>query len=693
MAGLAIGSFAFGKLADKRKDQLRIYALLQLLVAITAVLVPPLLKISIPFYKYVYVISHQNTNLIAVLKLVLSFISLLVPATLMGGTLPVLTSYMVKTEGLFGKNFSLLYGVNTLGAVLGVILSGFITIGAFGEWNTIFIGVLINIIVGFAALSVYKKTAEFVVKDEFTFEADTPISPYSDLIRRAVLISILISGFTALAYEVIWTRQLILFLETSIYAFSAMLAVFLAGIATGSIVTNKYIDTLKTPLVVFGAMELIVGIIAIFNLHLFDLLDSNLLSRILSPVILVFPLTFLFGSIFPLASLCYAKSRNRSGFSVGAVYSFNTIGNVAGSILSGFLFIGLLGSSKTVVLLGFVNIALGLALLWLEPNKSGSFKLWFLLPALLAIFLSLGFRGKDPFLGLIESRITAGAYYYKIYHNRETVEGTVTAYARDNLERIAINGVAQSHLCTETKLMAHLPVMLTREPRKFLIICFGMGTTARSACIYDGLDITTVELAPEVYKCFKYFYKNAEEILTQGKIRPISGDGRNFLLLSSEKYDIISVDPSPPIYSAGTVNLYTQEFLSLCKEHLTEGGVMCLWWPSGPKDDTLAILKTFYSVFPNMTVWEGPNRWGFYMIGPCTETRIDKSKIEKAFTNPKLLKDLSEYDNSCVTSSQLLNLLVLQGTNAIEDLTKDAVIITDNFPYTEFPLWRNLMQN
>jgi spermidine synthase len=704
MAGLGLGSFIFGKFIDKRKDQLRIYALLQLSVAVIAVVTPILLKISIPLYKYIHEISNQNVNLIIMVRILVSFVSLLIPTTLMGGTLPVLTSYMVKKEGLFGKNFSLLYGLNTLGAVFGVILSGFITIGTLGEWNTIFIGVLINFMVGGIALSLHKKALGFteetkVTEDKFIAPTDAPISPYPDVVRKIVLIAILISGFTALAYEVIWTRQLILFLETSIYAFSAMLAVFLAGIAIGSIFINKYVDTFKAPVFVFGVLELLVGALSILNLYFFGLLDGHLLSRILSPVVLVFPLTLLFGAIFPVAALCYTKSLNRTGFSVGTLYSFNTIGNVTGALLTGFLLIGLLGSSKTVVLLSFVNVTLGIILLWSEPNKSNRLKLKYLLAVPAVICLAIGFKGKDPFLNVIEKRVSSGARSHQIFHNRETIQGTVTSFIKNASKRLWINGVGQTVLVTETKLMAHLPILLSKEPKEFLVICFGMGTTLKSASVYDGLKITSVELVPEVYKCFKYYHDEAETLLSRKNLKLVAEDGRNFLLLSSDKYDVITVDPSPPIHSAGTVNLYTREFFSLCKNHMTPDGVTCLWFPGSHKSDTLHIenslyiLKTFYSVFPNMTVWRGPHNWGFYIVGTLAETRIDKSKIEQAFKNPRLVKDLSEYDSSCVTSSQLLNLLVLQDKNHIEDATRNASIITDNFPYTEFPLWRYLLHH
>jgi len=690
MAGLAIGSFLFGKFADKHQDQLKIYTFLQLAIGIVAYILPSLFKAMAPFYKYIYTVTGNNAVFLSIIRACISFACLLIPTTLMGGTLPVLSAYMIKNKRTFGKDFSLLYGLNTLGAVFGVIISGFITIGTIGEWNTILLGVSINLVVGIIALIIYrdeKKTSasgsKSILKDNIA------ISPYPDKVRNIVLISILISGFTALAYEVIWTRQLILFLYTSIYAFSGMLAIFLTGIALGSIAINKYIDRVKTPLLFFGILELIVGVLSILGLYLFSPLDRGPLSRTIAPAILVFPLALSFGIIFPIASLCYTKSVHKTGASVGMLCGFNTIGNVAGAILTGFLFINILGSSKAVIFLSLVNIALGFILLWSEPQKSNIYKARFLLIVPLLFLLLAGFKGKDPFLNVIEDRIKKGAGTYEIFYNKECAEGTVTCYSKNNLKNLLINGVGQTHILTETKLMAHLPIALAKEPKKLLVICFGMGTTVRSASIYDDLDITSVELVPQLYKCFKFFHSDADKVLNRKNINLVSEDGRNFLLLSQDKYDVITVDPSPPIYSAGTVNLYSQEFFSLCKEHLNpNGGVMSLWcptlWRYTREDPGLWILKTFASVFPNVTVWKGPHDWGMYIIGMLGNNTIDKTKIERAFKNPELLKDISEYDQSCSTASQLLNLLILDN-RGVAFITKDAPIITDNFPYTEFP--------
>jgi len=697
MAGLAIGSFVFGIFIDRRRDPLKVFAVLEIVIAIAAIITPVLFKILFPFYKYLYLVSSHNMLLITIARVVISFFLLLIPTIIMGGTLPVLISYMVKKEGSFGRNFSLLYGVNTFGAVFGVLLSGFITIGFFGEWSTILIGAVINLVVGGIAYHLYKeecvgKKTSNAIKTDISLTKDIPVSSYHDGIRSIVLIAVLVSGFTALSYEVIWSRQLILYLQTSIYAFCAMLAVFLTGIAMGSIYVSKYIDKLKTPLFLFGILELLVGLVSIFGLYLFPLLDGRTVTQLSSPLLLIFPLTLLFGAIFPVATLCYTKSLRTAGASVGTLYGFNTIGNVTGSLCTGFLFIVLLGSSKTVVVLACVNILLGVSLVLFEPNKLGRVKARYFALIPVAVIMSYGLWGRDSFLGTVEQRIRHNTANYQIFLNKESPEGTVTSYSADGQKRILINGIGQTCLCTETKLMAHLPIIYADDPKKLLVICFGMGTTVRSACVYDNLDITAVELVPLVYESFKYYYSDVDDILNRENLRIIVDDGRNFLLFCSKKFDIITVDPSPPIYSAGTVNLYTQEFFYLCKDHLNDGGVMCLWFPSGSigggtEQDFLYVLSTFHSVFPYVTVWKGPHGWGFYLIGTLKKIDLNVEKVNKFFSNQEFLDDMGEYDKLCINTSQFMDLKIMNREN-VDVLANNSMIISDNNPYTEFPLWR-----
>ena len=245
MAGLALGSFLFGRLADRRADWLRLYAGLELLIGCTALVIPLVLTGSLSLYRtlhHLYPSTGQSLALSALIRAPISFAALVIPTTLMGGTLPVLTAYLAKRENVFGRNFSLLYGLNTLGAVTGVFISGFITLGAFGERWTVLLGVAINFIVACCAYWFYNKEREVPPSSaagKALTGAEGSVSPYSSEIRSVVLVAFAASGFTALSYEIIWTRQLILWLKTSIYAFSGMLCVFLVGTAVGSISMNR----------------------------------------------------------------------------------------------------------------------------------------------------------------------------------------------------------------------------------------------------------------------------------------------------------------------------------------------------------------------------------------------------------------------------------------------------------------------
>jgi spermidine synthase len=718
MAGLALGSFLFGRFIDRRQDPLRIYAALEFMIGATALLVPIIFTLSFPVYKYIYVISGENQILITVLRTLVCFLTLLLPTTIMGGTLPILTRWLVRRGILFGKSFSLLYGINTLGAACGTIVSGFVTLEILGENRTILLGVLINFVVAIMAYAINKKDTQVEEPDDFTYEdeKERKISPYSDTVRRVVLAAFVISGFTSLAYEVIWTRQLILFLQTSIYAFSAMLVIFLLGIALGSILMRNMVDRFIRPLVIFGICELLIGVLSITNLYLFPLFDSLLwpqliLGRlwdyvgmaVMATIVIVFPLTFLFGMIFPTASVCYAKDNSRTGASVGWLYSANTIGSIFGALLAGFLLIPTWGSTHAVVLLALVNVALGLLLIWMQTSYPLRIKLYYLTVLPILFLMIFQIKGQDPFLSTIELRIKKTCENisrarkeksaYDIFFNKEGLEGTVTAFSINNVKRLWLNGIGMTSLCTETKLMAHLPIMYSKKsPKEMLIICFGMGTVLKSAILYHHMNITTVELVPEEYRIYAYYHQHGAEILKMKNIHAIVNDGRNYILMSQKKYDIITVDPAPPIYSSGTVNLYSREFLELCKRRLTPEGVMCLWFPGGREDEVKSILRTFHSVFPNTTVYCGPHHWGFYFIGSMKEIseKDFRDNVEQAFANPTILKDLREYDGSCTTPQQLYQMFLWKN-DAIGKFTKNGVLITDNSPYTEFFLWRYLL--
>ena len=709
MAGLALGSFLFGRLVDKRTDWLRLYALLEFLIGCTALLVPVALALSLPLYRSIHHLFPslgEGLVMSALIRAPVSFVVLVVPTTLMGGTLPVLTAYLARRDNLFGRNFSLLYGLNTLGAVVGVSVSGFITLGELGERVTMVLGVIINIFVAFQAYRLYTERANADASSQIKADSaeGQAVSPYPARVRTVLLIAFAVSGFSALAYEIIWTRQLILWLKTSIYAFSGMLCVFLAGTAGGSILMNRIVDRLKQPLVCFGLLELGVAFVSVLNLLLFSRLGgggfgsaasfAGLGSAVLATVVVVLPLTLLFGMIFPIAGRCYVKTIQQAGSSVGRLYSANTVGSLFGSLVAGFCLIPFLGCTHTVLLLAAVNVGLGVLLLRLEPEGRAATRFaW----ATALVVLCVGyaaFSGRDPFFEAIQKRVFAGDMTRQdctIFFHKEGVEGTVTSFQAGKGKHLWVNGVGMTALATETKLMAHLPLLFTENPQEALIICFGMGTTLRSASLYPRLQVTAVELVPEVLQTFRFYHADADQILKKPNVNTIVADGRNYLLLSDKHYDLITIDPAPPIFSAGTVNLYTKEFLSLCRDHLTPQGVLCLWVPGRTRLEIQSFLKTFRVVFPNTSVWSGVHGWGFYLLGTARAApgELFEQNAIKLFQNPTLVDDLGQFDHDCVTLEQLRR-LKLWTNSEIDRVAADGVVITDDFPFTEFPLWRYL---
>ncbi len=340
MLGLGLGSYIWGKKADTDTNPLKTFALLQIMIALSVLLVPFLLNIAIPLYKFIFIKSNGSIAAVAFARILIAFFVLLIPATLMGGTLPVIVSYVTKQNKMYGENLSLLYGVNTLGAVFGVILSGYFTIGLLGENETVFLGVVINLFVALRVLQLDKNKVALNQENVVLEKKQEVFEYYSDKIRNFILLAIFISGFTALSYEIIWNRMLILYLEVSIYTFSGMLTVYLTGIALGSLFINKIIKNIKKPLLIFGILEIVLGFLSILKLYMFPGFAHNASGKIMATFALVLPTTFVFGMIFPIAAMCYNKSVEKSGTSTGMIYVFNIAGNVLGSLVTGFFLLG-----------------------------------------------------------------------------------------------------------------------------------------------------------------------------------------------------------------------------------------------------------------------------------------------------------------------------------------------------------------
>jgi hypothetical protein len=401
----------------------------------------------------------------------------------------------------------------------------------------------------------------------------------------------------------------------------------------------------------------------------------------------------MFGAQFPVAVRCCQADANAPGRSTGRAYAANTLGTILGAVASGFLLIPLLGSSWSMVLVAGLNLSLGVLLLAAAPAEERG---RFLVPGLgaVAVFAALVFLTGDPYQSVIAARMHERGPDWKVFRSYERATATTVAAGDPGQWRsraLLINGCGMTHLCNEAKLMAHLPYLLADDPHHMLVICFGMGTTYRSACLHPDLRVDAVDIVPEVFDCFGEFHPDAERWLNRPGAYRHADDGRNYLLTHPARYDIITVDPAPPLHSAGTVNLYTKEFFQLCKDRLTPGGVLSMWIPPAQETEILMIMRSFAEVFPEGTLWGGVEYPGFYLIGRPQPPRQTPPQLAEVARRLSEMQDLNDWKLGVdYTRPENLENIYLTDSDGINKLVERARPVTDDRPYTEFPLWRRM---
>jgi spermidine synthase len=473
----------------------------------------------------------------------------------------------------------------------------------------------------------------------------------------------------------------------------------------------RRIERSTDPIRAFGALEIALGLISVATLFL--LLPANRLygagiggakyfAAAFAAAALVLPPTLLLGAIFPCATRAYAAGRPDTGAAVGRAYAINTVGGILGSLAAGFALIPLLGTTRAIVLLAAVNVAGGGILLWYSPGLRRRAVPIFAASAAALALAAAPLLATDLFYRVVRDRVHARyPRLLDIRWHREDTTATVTVFSTlpgsgREKKHLWVNGQGMTSLVTVTKLMAHLPIVLGPDPppggrRRVLVICFGMGTTVRSAARWPDTDVEAVELVPAVIEAFPRYHRDARAVLAAPNVRVRVGDGRNWLLLSERKYEVITVDPAPPIYSAGTVNLYSREFMQLAKDALTEDGVAQFWVSSVVTPDEFRMLiATFRSVFPEGTVWSGNKIPGYFLIGARNgPLRIDPESFRRRWAQPAVRADLAEWDDLFVAPEAAMELYVAGGER-MAALAGGAPLITDNHPWVEFPLFRYL---
>jgi spermidine synthase len=718
MGGMSLGSYVLGKIADRVRSPFLFYGILEGGIGALCLLVPFLLSHISLLYKGFYPSLQYSQLGLALLRLALVILVLLPPTFLMGGTFPAFSSGYSKLSEA-GKDISVAYAVNTSGAVVGTLLAGFVLMPYLGISHTIKIAVALNFLVFLCALFL-NKVAE--AREEEISQA--PIIYSSETAKLATLV-IGISGFSAMALEVAWTRALHMVFGITTYAFTTMLASFLLGIVIGSALISRYIERVKNLPLLLAYIEMGAGFTALLFSRFIDLLPIVFLwlfkftggsfylfyltQFIICSLVLIIP-TSLFGASFPVATRIALRSREQFAGGVGKVYAFNTLGNIFGSFFAGFFLMKLVGAAGIIVIASLLNIIAGGIMLRgvREVSPRNIKEAW-------GIFGAVLFFALIPFRWNIE-RLTSGVYLYAPYYleNRsfrsaiEMMEGRKIIYYKDSItstitvtegefegkriRSLQMDGKTEASSLidlTTQYMVAHLPLLLHEHPRKVMIIGLASGCTLGAALRHPVEEVVCAEIEPAMVEASKLFKEVNYEYWKDPRTRIVIEDGRNFLFLTKEKYDCIISEPSNP-WISGLGNLFTREFYQIVKEHLNKGGVFALWIPAyiTSLSDFKGMISTVCSVFPSVSLWNYPPIYADVLVICSNEPlKLSLEEMEKKIReNPKIEESLQRIGISGA-NGVLWGFLMADST--VHQFCNGYPINTDDLPLIEYsaPKW------
>ncbi len=719
MAGLGFGSFWVGYRVDRWKNSLAAYGLLEIGIGAYAALTFVLLGLVQTLYVAFVQQVSPSPLLFTAARLILSFAVFFIPTFFMGATLPVLITFYVKRSKAVGSETALLYGLNTAGAVLGTFLTGFVLLPFYNMQIVLWMAVTLNIGIGLLACLFSKglKDSGIRVPETGIHEAKNPVSSSA---VHWLPIGLLISGITAMIYEVSWTRILATVLGSSTYAFTLMLGTFLLGLAIGSAVYQRVLAKRNAALSDWGWLQLSIALsvlvtlpffakVGFVSIRLYALSVGNFttfqLLQFLVCALFMFIPTFCFGATFPVSTAIYTRDPKLVGRKVGTLYLANTIGNIIGSLGAGFLLIPFIGIHHSFLVAIGIGGAVGLFALW----GSGPFPArQRLLSGGLVLFLIAGIgsmrKGWDPhfitsgfhirpqdMVGWDVPSILARSHSEEILFYREGLNGIISVNQQGDQRTLKVNGKpdASNGIDMATQLLSgHLPHLLHPDPKKTLVIGFGSGTTHR-ACLMHPIDrLDSVELEAAVLEVAPYFDAINHRSYEGPRFRSYLNDARNYLLINRDIYDIIISEPSNP-WMAGTAHLFTVEFYRQVAEHLSADGIFCQWIQGYGilPDDVRMVVHSVQTAFPHVTLWMSlPG--DFFIIASPQPIRFPLDQVrEKLNRSPEIRKELVPF--GLEKEGGFLSLFLL-GEKDVRHYVRNADLNTDRRLLLEFSTPKSL---
>ncbi|MEQ9480292.1 MAG: fused MFS/spermidine synthase [Algiphilus sp.] len=617
-AGIAAGGAYWGARVGRHRSPLRSFGILELCVAVTALLHFVLVHAYHAIYPLLYAVVGESAALTTLLKLILAFVVLFPPAFFMGGTLPAMGQHLIRSPARLGPTGSLLYAVNTLGGMSGAFAGAFVLPLTMDIDHVYLFAVGLDALVGLCALMLAARTRQAVparpANTTYPDRPPTPSKAAAPLPGALVALLAFASGAAALAVEVLWTRMFAQVLHNSVYTYSVVLILFLAALAFGSLLASILARTRLAPAPIVAALLTATGVAVGASPWLFATLTGGLnyvgggdegFGRYIAIVfakaaVVVLPAGVLLGTVLPYLLRILQGRGTTAGATIGRLVAVNTVGGILGAVGAGFLLLAWLGLWAALVAIAVGYLALAGAVLLATPLAPRWTVAAPVTLAGLMLFLALhmlpdrirNFRGET----LVELR--------------EGSHATAAVVRRDGHKLIRVNNfyrLGGTGAMASERNQGRIPLMLHPNPRSVFFLGLGTGITAGAAMEFDLARIDICEILPEVvYLARRHFNDAAQGLYDDPRTDIRVEDGRNCLAARPRQYDVIISDLFTP-WKAGTGNLYTVEHYELARERLHPGGLFAQWLPMYQLDraDFDIIVRSMLEAFPRVVLWRG----------------------------------------------------------------------------------------
>jgi spermidine synthase len=669
MGGLGWGSWASGKWLRRREGKtgvpaLRIYAAIELLIGVSAMVVPFELGLGRRILEHSGSTSSAEYYVVSGLGVAFALIPW---CALMGATIPVA---MRSIQQLFPMNstrsFSYLYMANVVGALSGTVFP-LALIEWLGFHGTLKVGAACNGLIAALALGLSIKAQPEGAAQVAAVASQAPAGTG----RKSLLALLFATGLTSMGMEVVWVRELTPYVGTMVYAFAMILGFYLGATAIGSSVYRYCSLQQSTDVTLLWTLLPLAA--------LFPLMAANPTFDIASLVRVALGIAPFAGLLGFLTPMLVDRWAGGNPSAAGKAYAINVAGCILGPLVAGFFILPWITERWAVMLFTLPWLLIGLRPM-LQPShgRVPRFAACALLPIVIAIF-----TGDKTY----EQELPGSS--------RVMRDSTATVVATGSgMKRVLlVNGYGMTALTPITKMMAHLPLaFLSHTPQDALVICFGMGTTFRSLRSW-GIPVTAVELVPSVPRLFGYFHEDASEVMNSPLSHLVIDDGRRYLERTSQQFDVITIDPPPPVQAAGSSLLYSEDFYSVLRPHLRPGGIMQQWLPIGDPEDVAAISSALRRSFPCIRVFAFGKVWGYHFLASDHPLPNRSASELVGRLPPAALADLVEWDKKPDAEDRFAHLLHNEvSIDQLISASSSTPALSDDRPINEYYLLRTAMR-